>query len=179
MLEIVQILGSLGEFFGAVAVVVTLLLLVRQIRENTKSTAATASATYMQAYSNMNLVLSDPERARILRKGMVAPDDLSPDEQMSYNHMLWGSIPVWESIYKMYIDDIAPQSAWLVARTDMAAISSTPGGKRFFESQLSIYEVAFPEFAEEISACIAEMPVYEAVVPGEGFQQPDSPQGLP
>ena len=161
----IQDLGAIGELLGAIAVLITLVLLLRQISENTKSTAATASATYMQAYSNMNLVISEPDRARVMRKGLLTPEDLTPDETTTFNHLLWGSIPVWESIYQMYLQDIAPESAWLVARTDIASISSTPGGKAFFEGQLPQYDVAFPRFADEVRSCIAENPVYEPYSP--------------
>ena len=37
LLESSQILGNLGEFFGAIFIVITLLYLAKQIQENTKS----------------------------------------------------------------------------------------------------------------------------------------------
>ena len=39
-----QLLGNFGEFFGAIAVVVTLVFLTRQIRQNTKAIQASMAS---------------------------------------------------------------------------------------------------------------------------------------
>jgi hypothetical protein len=44
-----QLLGNYGEFFGAIAVVATLLYLARQIRQNTKATRVAARSHIVEA----------------------------------------------------------------------------------------------------------------------------------
>jgi hypothetical protein len=63
-IEMVQVLGNLGEFVGAIAVVITLAYLGIQVRQNTKATkAATYSETtrgwqdYLQAMTRDDLEL--------------------------------------------------------------------------------------------------------------------------
>ena len=55
LIEVSQLLGNFGEFFGAVAVVATLVYLASQLRQNTK---ALRSSTY-EAYANSGTAIND------------------------------------------------------------------------------------------------------------------------
>ena len=50
VIELSQVLGNFGEFFGAIAVVVTLAYLVVQIRQNTRSLNDSRELAKAQAY---------------------------------------------------------------------------------------------------------------------------------
>jgi len=64
-------LAAWGEFLGGIAVVVSLVYLASQIRQNSKLLrASTASATIATNADFSSLVVQDSEVARILREGM-------------------------------------------------------------------------------------------------------------
>ena len=64
-----QLLGNYGEFFGAIAVVVSLVYLALQLRLNTKAIKANASWDSEVIYGNANLELSrDPEVALLVSR---------------------------------------------------------------------------------------------------------------
>ena len=173
-----EAIGAIGEVGGAIAVVVTLLLLLRQIRENTKGTAAATAASYMQAYSAWNQSMSNPEIARIVRIGSRKPDELTPDEAHAYFQALSAGIPLWEAMFRMHQEGTIPEPHWQVGRHDMVTTGATIGGRRFFEGLMGLYDKAFPEFAKELRACLAEKATYEVV---EGIVRanpgvPEAPQ---
>lgn len=77
-----QILGNFGEFFGAIGVIVTLLYLSVQIRQNTRATLA--ESRYSAGQINMGLMASianDGEFADIWRRGLASSDSLSPEDR--------------------------------------------------------------------------------------------------
>jgi hypothetical protein len=64
-----QLLGNLGEFVGAIAVVVTLFYLASQIRQNTESLNAQSRANYHASFSQLwSMAAENSELAEILGK---------------------------------------------------------------------------------------------------------------
>ena len=51
-----QMLGNYGEFFGAIAVVVTLIYLALQIRQNTRATNAGTAFSLNESLADMQLL---------------------------------------------------------------------------------------------------------------------------
>jgi hypothetical protein len=82
-------LGNIGEFVAAVAVVVSLIYLAIQIRQNTESLHA---ASFQDIIREGNVFLRDlsvhPELARIWRSGLDSLEDLSSDEQARFHYLI-------------------------------------------------------------------------------------------
>ena len=85
-----QLLGNYGEFFGAIAVVVTLGYLAVQIRHNTNATkAATSFALNESLADTMGALRSDGELAEIWLKGMQDVGSLTSVEHVRFSaHLL-------------------------------------------------------------------------------------------
>jgi hypothetical protein len=78
-------LGSLGELIAAVATVLTLLYLARQIHSNTKATKAETSLSINEALANqLSAVRSDAEFAGIWLKGLKQLDSLNEVERIRF-----------------------------------------------------------------------------------------------
>ena len=82
-------LGNLGEFLGAIGVIVTLVYLAIQIRQGSEQTALNTSAIHATSFQNLidhhaNLqlqVLTHPELSDVLRKARDMPvEELSVEE---------------------------------------------------------------------------------------------------
>ena len=72
-----QELGGLGEFVGSIAVVVSLLFVVRELRQSTKvNRAAALELANARAVALNDAPMRDLELTRIIREG---GDDLSSD----------------------------------------------------------------------------------------------------
>ena len=85
-----QLLGNYGEFFGAIAVVVTLIYLALQIRQNTNATKVGTSFALNQSLADINSALrSDAELAGIWLKGCEDLESLSAVEHVRFSsHLL-------------------------------------------------------------------------------------------
>lgn len=154
-------IGAIGEVTGALAVVITLVLLMRQLRENTKSVKAATSSAYMQTYSVLNANIANLEMARIVRIGMADPAQLTEDETQAFYHTMWSTASVYEGLFNLYQQGSIPEVHWLIPRNDIVGVTATPGGRAFFESLLPQYEKFYPDFAIEIRACIAEDAIFD------------------
>ena len=81
----IQDLGSVGELVGAVAVVLSLLYLATQIRQNTQATRASSYEDVAQGVrAFMALIAQDEGLAQIYLRGAATS-----------NHLAWGtSLPI-------------------------------------------------------------------------------------
>jgi hypothetical protein len=91
-----QDLGNLGEFVAAVAVLVTLIYLALQIRQNTRqivqntqSLRLAANHAFKRDGQDLRMTIAqDPEMARILRVGLADRSSLDENDYMRFNVML-------------------------------------------------------------------------------------------
>ena len=82
----IQDLGSIGEFLGGLAVLVSLVYLALQIRQNTTSVRAAASASVAESLSRVTETMSlEPELARIWTEGLADHDSLDGDARIRFN----------------------------------------------------------------------------------------------
>ncbi len=82
-------LAAWGEFIGGIAVVVSLIYLAGQIRQNSKLLrASTASATIAAFNATAGLMAQDPEAARIYWDAMLDRAALSESDRRRFDAMM-------------------------------------------------------------------------------------------
>ena len=96
-------LGAIGELAGAVAVVLTLVYLAVQIKQNTLAVKTSSHHAITDSFNAINrLMASDPNLARIWRLGTLDLSALSEDEQISFGFMNVMVMRVYETLYYQY-----------------------------------------------------------------------------
>jgi len=84
-----QDLGNLGEFVGAVAVVVSLLYLATQIRQNTQVVRASSYEDVARGTREfMALFVHDERLAQIYLRGVAQLDQLTPEERLQFEMLI-------------------------------------------------------------------------------------------
>ena len=93
-------LGALGEFVGSIGVILTLVYLAIQIRQNTAqqkqsgldSRASTVNASAAALRDARRDIYQDLELSDIWLKGMSKPDELSEIEYLRYRLMIQNTV---------------------------------------------------------------------------------------
>jgi hypothetical protein len=105
-------LGNIGEFVGAIAVIVSLLYLAFQIRQNTR---ALHSSSYAQAAEQawlVNLaVAQDAELARIVADAMEGRP-LDPQDELRYRALFDNSLFAMENLFRQYERGLLDSDTW-------------------------------------------------------------------
>jgi len=128
-------LGALGEFVGAIAVVVTLIYLAVQLRQTTKTVRVSMIQAAERGVSDIVAAWSrDAETAALMRKGREAFNELDDDQKalvallvrrllLHMDSMHWASkervLPteIWERedfALRMWLGSDAGRAAWEV-----------------------------------------------------------------
>ena len=102
-------IGAVGEWIGAIGVVVTLAYLVRQIRDsNVHARRAEMNASHAQFSQWRQALMGDAELARLWTEGLLHPETLAPAElarvKWAMDEVCFALYHVWDR-HRVGIDD--------------------------------------------------------------------------
>ncbi len=107
-----QLLGNYGEFAGAIAVVLTLIYLAVQIRQNTNTVAgATEMDLARELTAWHSRISADPDLIELYEKGAInAP--MTAAEIARYRWVVAELLWLYEGAYRQFRRGLLPESNW-------------------------------------------------------------------
>ena len=107
-------LGALGEFFGAIAIAVTLGYLVVQIRQNTKTLKSSIYTDWASLSSTVHMMMAN--NVELFASVYSEPDkqfrELNREEQIAHQALWHNNMNVYESIYLNYLQGTVDDSVF-------------------------------------------------------------------
>jgi len=149
---IAQILGSYGEFVGAIAVVASIVYLAGQIRQNTLAqNRQEQNASYEQWTTFRHFLLEHPALEQLLQQAAMAPDTLS-EQDARYVHMLrseymWLCFNVWDRLNRGVTDAVH----WNSLRPSLCEIFGAPGNQAWWAINSQAFDDSFVQEIEDIA----------------------------
>ncbi len=151
-----EAIAAVGQLVGALAVLITLIYLAVQIRQNT---AAVATATYestMTGFNDINVVVaSHPELASLLDRGCQGQDSLSAEEVVQFNFVLRCYANQWWKLFKLYERGSLPRGEWSIFAKEAAQFMGQTGC-RPFRDQNALFADLYIELDKHKSGVISD-----------------------
>jgi len=149
-----QDLGNLGEFVGAIGVIVTLAYLAVQIRQSSLSTRANIrQAIAGQQIAYINGRGTDPALRTGFRK-MANGEELTPDEQQACTFHSIAGIRLFESYHAQHAAGIFGEKDWAAMRQVMKNAFALPMYRELFLGSGPIWNA---DFSKVIGGILAEI----------------------
>ncbi|XOV87352.1 MAG: hypothetical protein ACFHX7_20750 [Pseudomonadota bacterium] len=127
-----EAVGAIGEIVGAVAVVVTLIYLIVQIKQNTRSVHAATIQTNVSDFNSLNIHLATtPKLAEIFDRGSADPEGLSAEEQYSFLWLSRSYMNLYQNLFDQYQQGTLPERVWNKHTDELKALMAQPGMLRF------------------------------------------------
>ncbi len=124
-----QAFGAIGEVLGALAVVVTLIFLIRQMRQNAAAISSQTHDSMMGNFNEINTLLaSRPDLAEMFERGRDDPESLDSTEQIQFSFLLASCLNVTEAVFRSFESGVLNQQEWHRIASVVAQIMSSPGG---------------------------------------------------
>lgn len=135
-----QDLGSIGELIGAVAVVISLVYLASQIRQNTRqidentkaAQAAAFDSSVSHAIAARQMIIENEDVAGIYLKGGDDPDSLSAEDRLRYrlimHNILWS---LWNMQSQAQVGELSAET-WSAQLETLRRIMSSKGFQWFW-----------------------------------------------
>ena len=142
-------LGNLGEFLGAVAVVVSLLYLAAQVRQN----SALQRASIVQAVSaataaSLSQLGRDGETARLVMRGLANDPPLSDEEQFQFNVLLFTVFNACQNAFYLHQSGMAPDDLWTRYTGVIRFYMANPGAREWWDRSVDRIGPSFVDWVE-------------------------------
>jgi hypothetical protein len=133
----IQDLGAIGEFVGSIAVLVTLVYLAVQIRQNTRHIAsASLQGLSDRAENRLLLVASDAELSRIWMT-LLEGGELSMDERPRAFMVFASWVNDLEDAYRQFTLGMIPEQALNARAANLLGFMRSPETRAIFDETLS------------------------------------------
>jgi len=121
-----QLLGNYGEFVGSIAVLVTLVYLAIQVRQNTeqaRDNAADIRQTGLGQIFEMHskhrfFIASDIGNSRMVREGLADFEALEEDELLQFDHFMWDVAWTYIATWSGYKNGVLAKEVWDASLVD-------------------------------------------------------------
>ena len=136
-----EAIGAMGSLLGAISVLLTLLYLAKQIKENSKLLTTSVYQTAVDGYNEMaSMFLENPELARNLL--MDKPAQLSEVDAYKLNLILRVYLNQGLKLFKLYEAGIFPEEDWLLRAAEIKqVINQTDFSREFAKNNLSFSQM--------------------------------------
>lgn len=147
-------LGAIAEIVGALAVVVTLAYLAREIRQNTRAAkAAAVNASHVSLRENRRSTLASAELSTIFISGSKNPLELSETDRHRY---VWIMLNVSDAMLDIYTQTLetnfSPETWHAQGVSATLRTLGSEGGRWFWENFSNSYPSRFKAEVDRILA---------------------------
>ena len=144
-------IGAIAELVGSLAVVITLIFLIIQLKYNSSAVRNSTIQNTSNAFSHWAITFAqDPEVYTLYQKGLQN-QNLSRDELGRFDLIMMSTFQTNASIYEQYNNGTMNEQSWIDNLKLMRVPLDTPGGRASWARQRGL----LPEkFREEIDSRI-------------------------
>lgn len=127
-----EAISAIGQLIGAIAVLITLIYLAIQLRQNTAAVATSTYESTMTGFNDINVVVaSHPQLASLLDRGCHSTENLTAEETVQFNFLLRCYANHWWKLYKLYKRGSLPGDEWKIFAREAAQFFEQPGCRPF------------------------------------------------
>jgi hypothetical protein len=145
-------ISAVGEIMGAGGVIVTLIYLASQLRQNTKALRLNSEVAAAQEHVHNSIGVSGTNVPYIVVRGFGAPTSLTPEESAQFLFWLNGSMRMYQHQHLMFIEGNLSESSWTSTAQLLKGFVKTPGFQSYWSVRRSTYSKGFQDFVDAIDA---------------------------
>jgi len=146
-----QTFADLGEFFGGIAVIVSLVYLALQVRQNTLSLRTENYSRTLDRIAAIQSQLSrDGEFSRLLARGVADASALTPRERIQFTWILYETFGAFEFMFHAAQTRALPDEVWERWSATVAWWLSFPGAQVWWQHRPAPFSASFTAYVEEI-----------------------------
>ena len=128
-------IGAVGELVGAAAVVVSLIYLSRQVRQNTRALRTANAATVKQNFQTIaRAFITDRGASDIILRALQR-EELSPAEKLSAYAWFFDLLKSGELAYSQYLSGDLDEEVWDASLQFFLAYWTTPGMREYWQDR--------------------------------------------
>jgi hypothetical protein len=145
--------GAIGEIAGALAVIVTLVYLSIQVRQNTKASRLSAVQAASENSSRFSeLLAADPDLSELFWRGLRDPDSLDPAEGRRFVAALNVFMRREAVSFFLHKEGVMPDELWAARLGSFSGTLNQPGIQMYLEVGGPSLPADFREFVVQMTS---------------------------
>ena len=142
-------LANLGQIIGALAVVISLIYVALQIRQNTNAIRSATAQTVHEHFANWyQLIAADAELAQIAANGLRDYSSLSEQERVRFIATFMSFISYSQNAFLKWREGLLKPALWLGWEQVMMNLFGAPGGKVLWKERSYLFGEEFRRYIE-------------------------------
>jgi hypothetical protein len=167
-----EALGNIGDFIGGVGVLITLLYLASQIRQNSLSVRNAAAESVLQGLvANLQTAASSPQMARVISLGQSDIESLTEDERAQFIFWMYGWFRILERAYVHYRAGHVDEGEWKGHEQNLVSVMQSEAIQRWWTARKLYFGREFSSYVESLdlsSAVLSTAEVASAISNPDG-----------
>jgi hypothetical protein len=148
-----EAIGAIGEIAGALAVIVTLVYLSTQVRQNTRASRLAAVQAASENSSRFSeLLAADPELSELTWRGLREPESLGPEEARRFVAVLNVFMRREAVSFYLHKEGVMPDELWAARVGALRGTLNQPGIRLFLDVGASSLPTDFLEFLATVTS---------------------------
>jgi hypothetical protein len=142
--------GAIGELVGGGAVLITLIYLVIQVRQHSRSISSITTQTNFAEFNDLTLLLaSDPALVKAWERGLQSPESLTEDDAYRFTYVARALMNIYLNLYDQFVQGACPEYLWLRSVREIKAMYDQSPGLQQFRKVDPAFEDLF-EYLEQM-----------------------------
>ncbi len=142
-----EAIGAASELVAAVCVIVSLLYLAVQVKNNTESARTSTYQSVVCEFGALNRAMaSTPDLSILYIKGMEDFDSLSTEEKARCSQLFFVSFRNFENMYYQYKKGYLEDDVWLGWQRLMLTYHARPGFQVWWAMRADVFSKSFVDF---------------------------------
>ena len=143
-------LANMGQVIGAIAVVISLIYVALQIRQNTNAVRSATAQTVHEHFAKWyHLVAADDELAKIVAKGLRDYRSLSEQERVRFVATFSAFLSYSQNAFLKWREGLLASQLWMGWQHVIINLVCAPGGKAFWKDRAYMFGDEFRRHIED------------------------------
>ena len=143
-------MAAIAEIIAAIAIVISLIFVGRQLRDNTRATRSANTNASWIALQNFYLYCgSSSESSSVFYKGLTNPSELSREQLAQYIYILHSAVLALQNTHSLAREGSLDLETLESVTNHVLAVRDTPGFNLYWSQRKSFFTERFRNFIEK------------------------------
>ena len=143
----IEELGSIGDFVGSIAVLISLVYLAVQVRGNTEAARTTTYQAIVSEFGALNRAIAGtPGLSTMFGSALEDFQSLSADDKSRMSQLFFACFHNFENMYYQYRKGYLEDDVWMGWKRLMLTYYSRPGFQIWWAVRSDVFSSTFAEF---------------------------------
>jgi hypothetical protein len=143
-------IGATAEMLGALAVIISLLYLASQVRQNTVASRISRYDSYVHTVSDMRgSILQNDTLSRVWVVGLRDPSVLDEVESVQLRLLFYNAVQTMESLHLQLMQSGLDKEIWSRQLPMISRVLGSPGGREWWGSYKAEFDRSFIAAVDE------------------------------